>query len=120
MVLRVIPPSTYPLPPAGEAPLETISLQDFFELDWVNAPGARAEILFLRRRKADPHAHANGNGAAKGGPKGVGNGNTLQTKKKSVEDHVAFPGGRMEAEDEDSVYTGESEHTASSAFTFRC
>ena len=69
------------------------SLTEFFQLDWVNAPGARPEILFLRRDKPDP---ASDSGRMSGsGP-------------STREAHVAFPGGKTEDGDEGGLYTGES------------
>ncbi|KAG8798697.1 hypothetical protein FRC16_006728 [Serendipita sp. 398] len=91
LVLRVVPPPDYPL---NEASSQPTSLQDFFELDWVNAPGARPELLYLRRQK-DSHS---ANGVANGKP-------ILGTHNRSKDSHVAFPGGRMEDGDEDGLYT---------------
>jgi 8-oxo-dGTP pyrophosphatase MutT (NUDIX family) len=91
LIIRVVPPANYSIPDGQDntLPSQSISIQDFFEQDWVNAPGARPEILYLRRRKGDSQ-----------GTNGVG-----QTGKKA-ESHVAFPGGRMEDGDEDGLYTG--------------
>lgn len=83
-----------------------MSISDFFELDWVNAPGARPEILFLRRSKNN-----NGNGKPKHNGYAI-NGNTkdsggsMKNTKNTAESHVAFPGGRMEEGDEGGLYTG--------------
>jgi hypothetical protein len=109
LVIRVVPPANYPLPPSGQTPVQTISIQDFFDLDWVNASGARPEILYLRRMKGDPsHAtNGTGNGISKEKMNGSANGHVkVLGQKKPTESHVAFPGGRMEAEDEDGLYTG--------------
>lgn len=93
-----MPPPNYPLPAPG-ATDPKLSISDFFELDWVNAPGARPEILFLRRSKGT--ATANG----KPTENGFANGHAKPTKNTS-ESHVAFPGGRMEEGDEGGLYTG--------------
>lgn len=94
-MLRVVPPADYFIPEQSSTPAQPVSIQDFFELDWVNAPGARAEILYLRRTKGDVQALTNGKP------------NENARKKKDTESHVAFPGGRMEDGDEDGLYTGE-------------
>ncbi|KAG8791944.1 hypothetical protein FRC17_008690, partial [Serendipita sp. 399] len=91
LVLRVVPPPDFPL---SEASSQPTSLQDFFELDWVNAPGARPELLFLRRQKGDSPSNGTPNGKS-----------ILGTHSKSKDSHVAFPGGRMEEGDEDGLYT---------------
>lgn len=87
LVIRVTPPKGFPhiLPPQTQ-----LSLQEFFQLDWVNAPGAGAEILFLKREnpREDTAAIAN------------------NRVNKSSEAHVAFPGGRSEEGDEGGCYTG--------------
>ncbi|PVF96388.1 hypothetical protein CPB86DRAFT_787013 [Serendipita vermifera] len=94
LIIRVVPPANYPFVEGQDnaVPTQSISIQDFFELDWVNAPGARPEILYLRRKKGDSQG-ANGSS-------GIPHGN-----RKSAESHVAFPGGRMEDGDEDGLYT---------------
>lgn len=81
LIIRVVPDPSFPLP-AQDAQPPTLS--EFFELDWVNAPNARPEVLFLKRSSpADPT----------GTP-------------QSNEAHVSFPGGRMEEGDENGLYTG--------------
>lgn len=78
------------MPPPDFSPApspEPSGLAEFFQLDWVNAKGSRAEILFIHRRKGD------------GGP---------ESTRFSKEAHVAFPGGRMEEGDEGGHYTGMS------------
>ncbi|KAA1468499.1 hypothetical protein DENSPDRAFT_878173 [Dentipellis sp. KUC8613] len=77
LILRVVPPPNVTLPPSSSPP----TLTEFFELEWVNHPAARPEILFLLRSKSE------GDDARTG------------------EAHVAFPGGRMEEGDEGSLYT---------------
>ncbi|KIM26619.1 hypothetical protein M408DRAFT_330554 [Serendipita vermifera MAFF 305830] len=94
LVLRVVPPPNYFIPEQSSTPAQPVSIQDFFELDWVNAPGARAEILYLRRTKGDTQPLANGKPNENG-----------KRKRKDAESHVAFPGGRMEDGDEDGLYT---------------
>ncbi|THG98462.1 hypothetical protein EW026_g3725 [Hermanssonia centrifuga] len=87
LILRVSPPPTYPTPSTSTALPPPATLAEFFQLDWVNAPGARPEILFLRREKPDDGTERiNGAGA-------------------SSEAHVAFPGGRTEDGDEGGMYT---------------
>lgn len=84
LIIRVVPPPNYPLPPtpSGDSKL---SLPEFFAQDWVSHPYAEPEILFLHRENAaaspavDPNA--------------------------SSDAAVAFPGGRTEADDEDGLFT---------------
>ncbi|KAM5532774.1 hypothetical protein V8D89_013571 [Ganoderma adspersum] len=96
IIIRVTPPPTYVLPqqPATDggspANVPAPSLTEFFQLDWVNAPGARPEILFLRRDKPDP---ASDSGRMSG------------TGPSTREAHVAFPGGKTEDGDEGGLYT---------------
>ncbi|KAI0757344.1 hypothetical protein C8Q80DRAFT_1133148 [Daedaleopsis nitida] len=96
IILRVSPPPSHVLPsqPATDAGspanVPAPSLTEFFQLDWVNAPGARPEILFLRRDKPD---------AATDGGRMSGSGPTTR------EAHVAFPGGKTEEGDEGGLYT---------------
>lgn len=81
LIIRVVPPPNFPLPPKPTPPP---SLSEFFDLDWVKHPSARPEILFVRRQKPD-RADIN----------------------ESIRDaHVAFPGGRSEQGDEGGLYTG--------------
>ncbi|KAF7784694.1 hypothetical protein Agabi119p4_859 [Agaricus bisporus var. burnettii] len=86
LIVRVVPAPTAKLPdPALPPP----SLTEFFEEDWVNDPGSRAEILFLHRQAdfAD---------------------NVALTQSRTTngrEAHVAFPGGRTERDDEGGLYT---------------
>ena len=87
LVIRVTPPRSFPqIPPYQAQP----SLQEFFKLDWVNAPGAVAEILFLKRENPGEDTTAIANNLV----------------NKSSEAHVAFPGGRTEEGDEGGCYTG--------------
>jgi len=91
LIIRVIPPSSpaqaeYPSQPSTSAS----SLTEFFNLDWVNAPGARPEILFLHRDK--PYSSTDGGSMSGSGP-------------RAREAHVAFPGGRAEEGDEGGMYT---------------
>lgn len=53
------------------------TLSEFFNLDWVNAPGAQPEILFLKRDKPDLRTDA---------------GRMSGSGPDSKEAHVAFPG----------------------------
>lgn len=87
LVIRVTPPRSFPqIPPPQTQP----SLQEFFQLDWVNAPGAVAEILFLKRENPGEDITAIANNRV----------------NQSLEAHVAFPGGRTEEGDEGGCYTG--------------
>ncbi|KAH9836508.1 uncharacterized protein C8Q71DRAFT_857742 [Rhodofomes roseus] len=85
LIIRVVPPPSYNLPPEP-----TPGLTEFFQLDWVNAPGARPEILFLRRDKPDVTADA---------------GRMSGSGPRTREAHVAFPGGKAEEADEGGMYT---------------
>ncbi|EIM92799.1 uncharacterized protein STEHIDRAFT_117761 [Stereum hirsutum FP-91666 SS1] len=78
LILRVVPPPNFTSQTSTPP-----SLSDFFQLDWVNHPAARPEILFIQRAKPDV------------------DGSTSNTQ----EAHVAFPGGRMEEGDEGGQYT---------------
>jgi hypothetical protein len=100
LIIRVVPPPGYP---TSTEPSHPLSLPEFFEQDWVNAPGARPELLFLRRGRAQ-----SGSGSPPGSP-------TMDRKRKRLpsEQHVAFPGGRMEEGDEGSLYTGPCSFTLS-------
>lgn len=94
LILRVTPPPSYLSPsPNGRQPVlaSASSLSEFFQLDWVNAPGARPEILFLRRDKPDASADS---GRMSGGG------------SHTTDAHVAFPGGKTEEGDEGGLYTG--------------
>ncbi|KZT23826.1 hypothetical protein NEOLEDRAFT_1095580 [Neolentinus lepideus HHB14362 ss-1] len=92
LIIRVVPSPSHP--PPNPLPPPPPSLAAFFEQEWVNAPGTRPEILFLRRDRpgADaahtpftPHPSTSASNAG--------------------EAHVAFPGGRMEDADEGGLYT---------------
>ncbi|KAI0639046.1 hypothetical protein C8Q77DRAFT_1213731 [Trametes polyzona] len=97
IILRVSPPPTHVFPPAPQpmadggspANVPPPSLTEFFQLDWVNAPGARPEILFLRRERPD----------------GQDGGRMSGSGPNSREAHVAFPGGKTEEGDEGGLYT---------------
>ncbi|KAI0080050.1 hypothetical protein K474DRAFT_1689478 [Panus rudis PR-1116 ss-1] len=88
LIIRVSPPPN--LPSTSKNVPQATSLTEFFQLDWVNAPGARPEILFLRREK--PDGNADGGRMSGSGP-------------NTSEAHVAFPGGRTEEGDEGGMYT---------------
>ena len=87
IIIRVVPSPTASLPSTSTAPPD---LSEFFQLDWVTDPNARAEILFLQR----DNPVAEDGSVAKGNP-------------RAKEAHVAFPGGRTDPEDEGGSYTGE-------------
>lgn len=91
IVLRVRPAEGFPLPPEGTA----VTLEHFFDQDWVTHPNSRAEILFIRRNKV----HQQSRGGRGVSTEGVSNGSPA---------HVAFPGGRTEDNDEGALYTGTS------------
>ncbi|RDX56236.1 hypothetical protein OH76DRAFT_1452295 [Lentinus brumalis] len=95
IILRVSPPPNYVFPkpsadPSSPANTPAPSLTEFFQLDWVNAPGARPEILFLRRDKPEV---------------GTDGGRMSGTGPNTREAHVAFPGGKTEDGDEGGLYT---------------
>ena len=77
LIIRVSPPPAYPIQPSTSTQPVATDLTDFFNLDWVNAPGARPEILFLQRE--NPQESSNG-------------GRMNETGQGSREAHVAFPG----------------------------
>ncbi|KAK2462018.1 hypothetical protein APHAL10511_006481 [Amanita phalloides] len=79
LIIRVVPSSVSSLPPQ---PTHVTSLGQFFELSWVNDPNAHSEILFLHRENS-----------------------SLETGSNSGEAQVAFPGGRMDPDDEGGLYT---------------
>ncbi|KAF9452573.1 hypothetical protein P691DRAFT_784006 [Macrolepiota fuliginosa MF-IS2] len=86
LLIRVVPAPTAKLPDPSSAPP---SLTEFFEQAWVKDPKSRAEILFLHRQ-ADS----------------TDNSSQTQTRvREGREAHVAFPGGRTEADDEGGHYT---------------
>lgn len=87
LVIRVTPPRNFSqILPCQTQP----SLQEFFQLDWVNAPGAVAEILFLKRENPGEDTTVIANNRVNDSPGA----------------HVAFPGGRAEEGDEGGCYTG--------------
>lgn len=88
IVIRVVP-SAAPFPNDTSLP----TLDQFFDLEWVNHPSARPEILFVRRSGFTPDGVPGPAGDS--GPKA----------KNSEEVHLAFPGGRTEDEDEGGLYT---------------
>ncbi|KAJ3486253.1 hypothetical protein NLI96_g4377 [Meripilus lineatus] len=90
LIIRVSPP-TNPSTSFTTQPAAS-TLSEFFNLDWVNAPGAQPEILFLKRDKPDLRTDA---------------GRMSGSGPDSKEAHVAFPGGRTEEGDEGGIeYTG--------------
>lgn len=93
IIIRVIPAQG--VASTSSSPPQPHTLPEFFALDWVNEPGVRAEILFLRREAPPPER------------------NVAQNMPRNAEDaHVAFPGGRTEEGDEGGLYTGESRPSA--------
>ncbi|KAI0651488.1 hypothetical protein C8Q79DRAFT_38338 [Trametes meyenii] len=95
IIVRVSPPPNFIFPPpqapegGSPANVPPPSLSEFFQLEWVNAPGARPEILFLRRD----------------GPDGNDGGSMSGSGPNTREAHVAFPGGKTEEGDEGGLYT---------------
>ncbi|KAJ7225888.1 hypothetical protein GGX14DRAFT_422772 [Mycena pura] len=85
LIIRVVPPPHAVFP--DEKVSQAFSLADFFELDWVNDPAARPEILFLQRENPAPEDSG------------------MSRLRNTNEAHVAFPGGRTEADDEGGLYT---------------
>ena len=85
LIIRVVPSHSSSVP---SSPATPPSLSEFFELDWVNDPNACPEILFLRRDNPTTTYDSS-------------------PPRNTQEAHVAFPGGRMEPEDEGGLYTGE-------------
>jgi hypothetical protein len=83
LIIRIAPASSSISPPQST---NASSLSDFFELDWVNDPNARPEILFLHRENSP-----------------------LEMGSRSLEAQVAFPGGRMDPADEGGLYTGRAQ-----------
>ncbi|KAF8624781.1 hypothetical protein AX15_005671 [Amanita polypyramis BW_CC] len=81
LIIRVVPSPSTPLP---QESTNISSLNEFFELDWVKDSSARPEILFLHRENSI-----------------LDTGSSRETK----EAQVAFPGGRMEPDDEGGLYT---------------
>jgi len=92
ILIRVVPAPNVSIPPTPEKPL---TLTEFFDLEWVNHPLARPEILFLQREISLSVGSTN-------------DGSLWQTKPHipANEAHVAFPGGRQEPDDEGGLYTG--------------
>ena len=90
IIIRVVPSASASILPSTPDPP---SLAEFFDLPWVNDLDSRPEILFLRRDQQGT------DDVAFPQPK------SLNSKNKH-EVHVAFPGGRTEAEDEGGLYTG--------------
>ncbi|KAF8168242.1 hypothetical protein B0H34DRAFT_684752 [Crassisporium funariophilum] len=87
LLIRVVPAPNSPLPAPTDNPT---TLTQFFAADWVNDPHARPEILYLHRDNTP-----------------VSDVSLWQAKLRNTtnEAHVAFPGGRMEADDEGGLYT---------------
>ncbi|OCB91187.1 hypothetical protein A7U60_g1595 [Sanghuangporus baumii] len=87
LIIRVVP-SPFSSSPSLQNDAVPATLSDFFTLDWVNEPGATAELLFLRREAPQSEKSVS------------------QNMPRNVEDaHLAFPGGRMEEGDEGGLYT---------------
>ncbi|KAG6817621.1 hypothetical protein H0H87_006249 [Tephrocybe sp. NHM501043] len=87
LIIRVVPSPSVPAPSASATPP---TLTEFFEQDWVNDPNAKPEILFLHRHNASADEISL----------------AQQSRSRNTqESHVAFPGGRMEPEDEGGLYT---------------
>lgn len=94
IVIHIVPPKNY-IPPPPEQYETPQTLDALFAMDWVNQPGCLAEVLYIRRRAPVGATH-NPTSAALSG-----------------QQHVSFPGGRMDVGDEGERYTGEcSLHTS--------
>jgi hypothetical protein len=87
LIIRVVPAPNAVFPEESSNP---VTLSQFFELDWVKDPAARPEILFLQRENPAPEDSG------------------MSRLRNTHEAHVAFPGGRTEADDEGGLYTGMS------------
>ncbi len=87
LLIRVVPAPTAKLPDPSSPPP---TLTEFFEQDWIKDPNSYAEVLFLHRQ-ADTADNVS---------------NTDTGLRNQREAHVAFPGGRTEADDEGGLYTG--------------
>ncbi|KAF9481711.1 hypothetical protein BDN70DRAFT_802922, partial [Pholiota conissans] len=86
LIIRVVPAPNAPHPPNPDKPP---TLTEFFKADWVNNPQARPELLYLHRDNTV-----------------VSDISLWQTRLKNTnEEHVAFPGGRQEPDDEGGLYT---------------
>ncbi|KAI6134049.1 hypothetical protein EV401DRAFT_2172612 [Pisolithus croceorrhizus] len=90
IVIRVVPCAA-PFPNDTSIP----TLDQFFDLEWVNHPSVRPEILFVRRSGFAPDGVPGPTGDSGSGPKA----------KNNEEVHLAFPGGRTEDGDEGGLYT---------------
>ncbi|KAK7058352.1 hypothetical protein VNI00_001986 [Paramarasmius palmivorus] len=86
ILIRIVPGSSCPPPPAAQTAQP--SLSEFFQQEWVNAPDAQPEILFLKRDTPSPEEAV-----------------VSQPRARRNEAHVAFPGGRTESDDEGGMYT---------------
>ncbi|KAJ7919057.1 hypothetical protein B0H13DRAFT_1990197 [Mycena leptocephala] len=84
LIIRVVPAPNAVFPEESSNP---VTLSQFFELDWVKDPAARPEILFLQRENPAPEDSG------------------MSRLRNTHEAHVAFPGGRTEADDEGGLYT---------------
>ena len=89
IILHIIPPSNYEIPNEADYIMPS-TLDELFAMDWVKQPGCTAEMLYIRRRStSDPKT------------------STASTSSSvSNQQHVAFPGGRMDSADESERYTG--------------
>ncbi|KAG8952980.1 hypothetical protein FRC04_003432 [Tulasnella sp. 424] len=86
IIIHIIPPPGYSLPPQEQYECPT-TLQDLFDQDWVNQPGCVAEVVYIQRETNPDASSYNPSSASVSGK------------------HVAFPGGRREADDESERYT---------------
>jgi 8-oxo-dGTP pyrophosphatase MutT (NUDIX family) len=85
LIIRIVPSPNTPLP----TKTTVTSLNEFFELDWVNDFNARPEILFLHRENAT-----------------LDTASLLNPKARESKDaQVAFPGGKAEPDDEGGLFT---------------
>ncbi|PFH50758.1 hypothetical protein AMATHDRAFT_3613 [Amanita thiersii Skay4041] len=86
LIIRVVPSPNTSLPSQQTNPP---TLAEFFDLDWVKDPASRPEILFLHRENGQldvaSTSHVN--------------------PRDAKEAQAAFPGGRMEPDDEGCLYT---------------
>jgi hypothetical protein len=79
LVIRIALPPSYPTSSGAtflSSQPQTTDLNEFFQLDWVRASGARPEILFLRREN----------------PQESTDGGRMNETGHAREAHLAFPG----------------------------
>ena len=102
IIIHVVPAANSKARSASnEESAQPQSIEEFFAQDWVKEEGCVAELLFIRRKAQ------NGTGSS-ADARHPSSRMASQSSFKSPppQQHVAFPGGKMEAGDEGSLYTG--------------